>query len=260
MSQTALQTHDDSAGDLALSGAGELALVRPLPGAEPRAALEPSTPGRLDAFAKRAFDVVVAASVLLAFLPVLIFAALLVVLESPGGAFFRAERVGHRGTRLRMLKFRKMYDGAKGISLTAADDHRFTRIGPFLARTKLDELPQLWHVLKGDMSIVGPRPECPSFVASHEGEFAEITSVKPGITGWSQIAFAEESQILDEEDPLSHYTSRLLPQKIALDRRYAEGRTFWLDTRILFWTVAAVLARRQVAVNRATGAMNLRRR
>lgn len=208
----------------------------------------------------RAVDIVVSVMLLVMLLPALLAAALLVRLDSPGPIFYRAERVGFRGQRLRMLKFRKMRDDAAGLALTMADDARFTRIGPFLARLKFDEIPQLWHVVRGEMSLVGPRPEDLSFVALHSDTFRSILSVRPGITGFSQIAFAEESRILDDADPLSHYVDQILPQKVALDVMYASQRTFWLNTRILFWTFAAVLLRREVAVHRDTGRMRLRRR
>ena len=159
-----------------------------------------------------------------------------------------------------MLKFRKMHHNASGAPLTMSEDARFTRIGRLLARTKIDELPQLWHVLRGEMSIIGPRPEDPGFVAERPDDYDQILRVRPGITGLSQIAFAEESEILCKVDPLSHYRSQIFPQKIRLDRMYSATPSLGMDLRILFWTCAAVLLRRQVAVHRETGRMNLRRR
>jgi lipopolysaccharide/colanic/teichoic acid biosynthesis glycosyltransferase len=214
----------------------------------------------IDLCAKRALDIAVAGLLLLLLLPVILLAALLIVLDSPGGPFFRCERAGHRGRGLRMLKFRKMHRDAHGRALTTDDDERFTRVGAWLAKFKVDELPQLWHVLRGEMSLVGPRPEDPSFVQCHGSEYDHILAVRPGITGLSQLAFAEESRILDDDDPLGHYVDRLLPQKVRLDRLYASERTLLLDLRILFWTVAAVILRRPVAVHRGSGRMNLRRR
>ena len=120
-----------------------------------------------------------------------------------------------------MLKFRKMHPGATGAPLTAAQDERFTRVGRLLSKTKLDELPQLWHVLRGEMSLIGPRPEDPTFVALHADEYEDILAVRPGISGLSQLAFADERRILSREDPMSHYVERLLPQKCAIDRLYA---------------------------------------
>jgi lipopolysaccharide/colanic/teichoic acid biosynthesis glycosyltransferase len=228
----------------------------PLP---PLVATPPGT-GRFDAIAKRAFDVAVSLVTLIALLPLLLVVGLLVRLDSPGPAFFKVRRVGRHGRELMMLKFRKMHNDATGIALTTHGDARLTRIGSFLAKSKLDELPQLWHVLMGHMSLVGPRPETVDFVAHHRDEYDEILSVRPGLVGFSQIAFLSEGRILDEEDPLMHYVSAILPQKVTLDLMYARQRSVALDLKILGWSLVAVLMRRQVAVNRQTGRMNLRKR
>lgn len=209
---------------------------------------------------KRAFDITVAAAILLASLPVILVVSLAVRVESPGPVFYRARRVGLGGRPLRMLKFRKMHHNATGAPLTMSEDNRFTRIGRLLAKTKLDELPQLWHVLNGEMSLIGPRPEDPDFVAERFDDYADILRVRPGVTGLSQIAFAEESAILSKDDPMEHYRTRIFPQKIRLDRMYAANLSLRGDLSILFWTCAAVLLRRQVAVHRDTGRMSLRRR
>jgi lipopolysaccharide/colanic/teichoic acid biosynthesis glycosyltransferase len=218
------------------------------------------TTGRFDAAAKRAFDVVASLTMLLALLPLLLLVGLLVRLDSPGPAFFKVRRIGRHGRDLMMLKFRKMHDDATGIALTTHGDSRLTRIGSFLAKSKLDELPQLWHVLKGDMSLVGPRPETVDFVEHHRDEYNEILTVRPGLVGFSQIAFLTEGQILNAHDPLEHYVNAILPQKVTLDLMYARRRSVALDLKILGWSLIAVLLRRQVAVNRQTGRMNLRKR
>jgi lipopolysaccharide/colanic/teichoic acid biosynthesis glycosyltransferase len=215
---------------------------------------------RIDAALIRTVDAFVAALMLLLLLPLILVAAIAVRVDSPGSAFFRANRIGWRGDALRMLKFRKMRNDAAGPALTMDDDDRFTRLGPLLAKLKLDEIPQLWHVLTGEMSLVGPRPESPEFVEFHRPEYETILGVRPGITGLSQIAFAEESRILDDANPVNHYVGQILPQKVALDIMYARKRTLWLNLRILFWTAAAVIMRRQVAVHRESGRMNLRKR
>ncbi len=209
---------------------------------------------------KRAFDIAVSATILLLTLPLILAVAIMVRVESPGPVFYRAGRVGRGGRPLQMLKFRKMHHNATGAPLTMSEDDRFTRVGRLLAKTKLDELPQLWHVLNGEMSLIGPRPEDPTFVAERFDDYADILAVRPGVTGLSQIAFAEESAILDRIDPLEHYRTRIFPQKIRLDRMYAERPSLRMDVAILFWTCAAVLLRRQVAVHRESGRMNLRRR
>src|SRR3954447_15150575 len=212
------------------------------------------------AVVKRAVDITVSAVLLLLALPIILIVALAIKLDSPGPVFYAARRIGHRGRPLRMYKFRKMHHQASGPKLTTDGDHRFTRVGQWLAKSKLDELPQLWNVLRGDMSLIGPRPEDPAFVALHAADFVEILRVRPGITGLSQVAFAEESRILDGDDPTGHYLDRILPQKMGMDRLYVMRYHLRLDLSILVWTLIAVLLRRQVAVHRGTGHMNLRRR
>lgn len=214
--------------------------------------------GRLDAGLKRVLDLSVAATLLLVLTPLIVVLAVAIKLESRGPVFYRCRRVGRYGADLEMLKFRKMHDGATGSALAATDDERFTRLGWFLARTKLDEVPQLWNVLRGHMSLVGPRPEDPSFIALHRDEYEQILSVKPGITGYCQLAFARESEILDDTDRERHYVERILPQKVGLDCLYATGRSFALDLRILWWTAMAVVLSREVAVNRETGRLGRR--
>jgi lipopolysaccharide/colanic/teichoic acid biosynthesis glycosyltransferase len=207
---------------------------------------------------KRGLDLAIAVPVLVVLMPLIVVVAVAIAVESRGPVFYRCLRVGRDGSELWMLKFRKMRDGARGPALAAAQDERFTRLGPFLARTKLDEVPQLWNVVKGEMSLVGPRPEDPSFVEAHRDDYREILSVAPGITGLSQLAFARESEILDPEDRVGHYVNGILPQKIGIDRMYAARRSLRMDLWILWWTAAAVLLRREVAVHRETGRLNLR--
>ena len=215
---------------------------------------------RLDSGLKRAIDVGVSLTLLVLLLPVWVLFCVAIKLESPGPVFYRARRVGWRGRTLRVLKFRKMHDGATGTALTGTADPRFTRLGRFLARTKLDEVPQLLNVLRGEMSLVGPRPEDPSFVALHDDAYEEINAVRPGITGLGQLAFARESEILDPGDAVGHYVGKILPQKVGLDLLYSRTRTLRGDFRILLWTVMPVILRVDVAVNRETGALTVRRR
>lgn len=219
---------------------------------------EPLEPAR--SLRKRLFDIVVAASLAIVLSPAFALIALLIRLDSSGPVFYRCRRVGYGGRTFEMLKFRKMHRLAAGAQLTLHADERFTRTGKWLARFKADELPQLLNVLRGEMSIVGPRPESPSFTRQFPQEFDQITRVRPGIVGFSQLAFAEESQILDPNEPLVHYVSQILPQKMRLDRLYAEEWRFHVDLRVLFWSAAAVLLRRPVAVHRETGKMRLRHR
>ena len=259
---------------MSLSTAGEAApapeseqvaaLTRPdlavLPPAGLAEAARSSTRELLNGAAIRAFDFVVAFLLLAILLPLMVLVAIAVRVESAGPAFFRCDRVGHRGHRLRMLKIRKMCHHALGPALTTEEDVRFTRIGGLLTRLKIDEIPQLLHVVRGSMSLVGPRPEAPEFVDLHADDYDEILAVPPGITGLSQLAFCDERRILDPERPVDDYVSRILPQKVALDKMYANRRSLSFNLRILYWTAAAVVCRRPIAVHRNTGKMNIRRR
>jgi lipopolysaccharide/colanic/teichoic acid biosynthesis glycosyltransferase len=209
---------------------------------------------------KRAIDVVAACVLLLIAVPVFALCALAIKLETRGPVFYRARRVGRHGRELWMFKFRKMHRDASGPALTAPDDERFTRVGRFLAAWKLDELPQLLNVLKGDMSLVGPRPEDPLFVTLHHTEYERILAVRPGITGLSQIAFAKEGRVLTAENRVDDYVERILPQKMRIDMVYAGRGSVLTDLKILRWTVSAVFLQRDVAVNRATGALTRRTR
>jgi lipopolysaccharide/colanic/teichoic acid biosynthesis glycosyltransferase len=209
---------------------------------------------------KRLLDLVAAVTALIVLSPVIVAIAIAIKLESPGPVLYRSRRVGFGGRELWMLKFRKMRGNAAGPALTAMDDERFTRLGRFLTTTRLDELPQLWNVLTGSMSLVGPRPEDPSFVTIRKADYVRILHVTPGITGLTQLAFARESEILDEDDPVGDYIRRLLPEKTRIDQLYVSRRSLLMDLRILAWSATAVLFRTEVAVNRSTGALSVRRR
>jgi lipopolysaccharide/colanic/teichoic acid biosynthesis glycosyltransferase len=212
----------------------------------------------IDRGLKRTIDIAVSAILLVLASPLIAVLALAIKFDSPGPAFYRCRRSGLRGRALHMLKFRKMHDGASGPALSSPDDVRFTRLGSFLARTKLDELPQLWNVLKGEMSLVGPRPEDPAFVELRSDAYSTILEVRPGITGLSQLAFAWESEVLDADDRMGHYVGRIFPQKILMDSLYAKRRTFGMDMKILWWTLRAVVGGSEVAVHRRTGRLTPR--
>jgi lipopolysaccharide/colanic/teichoic acid biosynthesis glycosyltransferase len=209
---------------------------------------------------KRTLDIGLAATLLVLLTPVIVVVAIAIKLDSRGPVLYRSRRTGRRGVEFAMLKFRKMYDGAAGPLLTASDDARLTRVGRILASKKLDEIPQLLNVLKGEMSLVGPRPEDPSFVERRRVEFERILSVRPGITGLSQLAFAREPEILDADDREADYERRILPQKLELDKLYTEGGSFSKDLEILAWTVASIVFGRPVAVHRSNGRLTRRRR
>jgi lipopolysaccharide/colanic/teichoic acid biosynthesis glycosyltransferase len=209
---------------------------------------------------KRAFDVALALFLLALLAPLMAFLALAIKVESAGPVLYRSRRVGAGGREFEMLKFRKMHRDAAGPPLTSRYDERFTRVGALLARTKLDELPQLWNVIRGDMSLVGPRPEDPCFVALYPDEYWAVHRVRPGITGLSQLAFAKENHILERPDLAGRYADRLLPAKIGIDTVYVARRSLLVDTQILAWTVAAIVFGVDVAVDRQSGRLSIRRR
>jgi NDP-mannose synthase len=221
------------------------------------AGARPHAPARA---AKRALDISVSALLLLLLAPVLVVVAIAIRIDSPGPVLYRCTRIGRRGREFAMLKFRKMVDGATGPPLRAANDDRYTRLGHMLAGSRLDEVPQLINVLKGDMSLVGPRPEAAVFVRAKRAEFAAVLEARPGITGLSQLAFASEDEVLDPADREGDYVRRVLPAKLALDRLYVEHRTLLWDLRIILWTALAVGLRLDVAVHRDSGALGRRRR
>lgn len=210
--------------------------------------------------ANRFFSGAIAATCLLVLSPLIALLALTVKLDSPGPVFYRCRRIGRGGREFHMLKFRKMHATAAGAALTAAGDERFTRLGRFLARKKLDEIPQLLNVIAGHMNLVGPRPEDPSFVALRRADYEQILEVRPGITGLTQLAFANESEILDSDDPIGDYVRRLLPQKVQIDRLYVARRSVAMDIRILAWTAITFFLKRNVAIHRSSGRITLRRR
>jgi lipopolysaccharide/colanic/teichoic acid biosynthesis glycosyltransferase len=210
---------------------------------------------------KRIVDLVVALPLLVLLAPVMAAVALAIKIDDRRGPiFYRSCRVGLGGRTFSMLKFRKMYDGAHGPALTSAHDDRLTRLGAFLGRTKLDELPQVWNVICGNMSVVGPRPEDPQFVAVHPDRYAKVLEVRPGITGLSQLAFARESRLLNGADRVEYYLERLLPQKIAIDQLYVTRRSLGMDLRILAWTALTVLFGIEASVDRCSARLSVRRR
>lgn len=245
--------------DARLDAAGAtIATLRPSELDDPVLVAAPTGKAMLSEAAKRSFDIVMACIILVLVAPLMALVALCVALESRGPVIYRAKRVGRWGEPLDVLKFRKMRAGVQGGPLTTADDERFTRIGRLLGRTKLDELPQLFSVIRGHMSLIGPRPEDPRFVNQYADSFETILSVRPGITGLSQLAFRAESRILDANDPICDYQARILPQKLELDRLYI---TWWnplFDARILLWTLVTALLGLPIAVNRSSGRMSVR--
>lgn len=194
---------------------------------------------------KRVLDVIASALGLIFTSPVLAVAAIAVKRDSPGPVIFRQQRVGLGGHPFDIWKFRTMRQDAPGAAVTVGDDPRITRSGRFLRSTKLDELPQLVNVLRGDMSLVGPRPEVPYYVdmwpAAAKGQ---ILSVRPGITDPASIEFRRESEELAlADDPEAYYVDVVLPRKVALYCDYVDQRSLTGDLVILARTAFSVLGR-----------------
>jgi lipopolysaccharide/colanic/teichoic acid biosynthesis glycosyltransferase len=197
------------------------------------------TPHPLDEGARRALDVVVSLAGLFVLSPLLALIALLVKATSAGPVLFVQERVGRGLVPFRLFKFRTMVADApaRGPAITVGSDARVTRVGGFLRRTKLDELPQLVNVLRGDMSLVGPRPEVPKYVALYGEAERRIFTVRPGITDPSSLLYRDESAVLATyPDPERAYREVVLPHKIAVSLAYADSRTVLSDVGLLVRT------------------------
>jgi lipopolysaccharide/colanic/teichoic acid biosynthesis glycosyltransferase len=196
---------------------------------------------------KRMFDLFGASLALLLASPLMLVAALAIKLDSPGPVFFRQQRVGRGGQLFRVHKFRTMVADApaRGPALTVGDDARITRVGRWLRHSKLDELPQLLDVLAGDMSLVGPRPEVPRYVALYPADLRDkVLSLKPGITDPVSLDFADESALLARAaDPEREYVDVILPRKLRASVAYAEHATLATDSSVLLRTLG-LLARR----------------
>jgi lipopolysaccharide/colanic/teichoic acid biosynthesis glycosyltransferase len=192
---------------------------------------------------KRGFDLVTSVMALLVTWPVFVAVAVAVRLDSPGPAFYRQERVGLGGEIFRIHKFRTMRGGHNAAMVSATGDSRVTRVGRFLRKSKLDELPQLLDVLAGHMSIVGPRPEVPQYVDMWPAGAREvILSVRPGITDPASIALRNEAdELAAAEDPEQHYIESLLPRKTAMYVEYVNNQSFLGDLAVIARTFFAVI-------------------
>ncbi len=188
---------------------------------------------------KRIFDILVSGLALMVLSPLLLLIVLVVASTSPGGAFFRQVRVGRNGRAFRLLKFRSMRPDSesRGQITVGGRDPRITSVGFFLRKSKLDELPQLLNVFVGDMSIVGPRPEVPKYVALYTREQQEVLRVRPGITSAASIAYIDENELLGRSaDPERTYMEEVMPAKLKLDIDYVAHHTFLMDLVIIYRT------------------------
>lgn len=195
---------------------------------------------------KRALDLALAGLGLIVLSPILLAAAAMVALDSRGPVLFRQTRVGRDFRPFRIIKFRTMaVDAARGGSLSVGADPRVTRAGRHLRRLKLDELPQLFNVVAGDMSLVGPRPEVPEYVERFRADYADILTVRPGMTDLASLKYRDESALLAAApDPAAEYVQVILPDKIRLGREYVRRSSVLFDLSLILRTLGAVLGGR----------------
>lgn len=192
---------------------------------------------------KRSFDIFSSGLGLLLILPLLLVISIAIALSSKGGVFYRQRRVGLNGRPFDILKFRTMYvDSDRSGLLTVGDrDPRVTPIGYYLRKSKLDELPQLLNVLKGEMSVVGPRPEVPKYVALYSMEDRIVLSTRPGITDYASIYYRNENEILKiAENPEEKYIVDIMPVKLKLNKKYIDEKSLLVDLKIIFLTLFSI--------------------
>lgn len=189
-------------------------------------------------------DIVLSCLGLLLLSPLFVVVAVWIVIDNPGPVFYRQMRVGKDGKDFGLLKFRSMRIGADKESLITIGEHdsRITRAGYYIRKYKLDELPQLWNVLTGDMSLVGPRPEVRRYVDMYTDEQRQVLTVRPGITDYASIEYIDENRMLAQaEDPDRTYIEEILPAKIALNMRYIKHQTLGEYMKIIFLTLAKII-------------------
>ncbi len=203
---------------------------------------------------KRVFDIALAIPASMIAAPIVAVSALLVRLDSRGPVFYRGWRTGLGGRPFRIYKLRTMEADADtaGPEITRANDQRVTRIGRMLRRTKIDELPQLFNVLAGHMSLVGPRPEHPNYVRLYTPEQRRVLEVKPGMTSLASILYADEQDLLVGENAEKTYVDVVMPEKLDIDRRYVEGQSLRTDFVILLRTARLMLTRSLLPRRRPT--------
>lgn len=192
---------------------------------------------------KRTVDVITAIIGLVILSPLLVMIGIAIRITSPGPVLYRAIRVGQYGNLFQLYKFRSMYVGADriGPGITHGNDNRITPIGKFLRESKLDELPQLFNVLIGDISLVGPRPEDPHYVTLYTEEQRQVLTVRPGITSLASIMYRAESELLQGDNWEEIYIQSIMPNKLTLDLEYVINHNLWLDISILLATMRVVV-------------------
>ncbi len=209
-----------------------------------------ATRDRLDGFygkyGKRIFDLVLAIPSIVILSPIFLLCAILIKIETPGPVFFTQERMGRGWKPFRLYKFRTMVKDASriGPSVTSSNDPRITRVGRILRKLKIDEMPQIINVIKGDMSVIGPRPEVRKYVEAFRNDYEDVLRIKPGMTDYALIAFRNEEEILSKfEDMEEGYLKEVLPKKIELYRKYMEDMSLLTDIKIFFKTILEILRR-----------------
>jgi len=197
---------------------------------------------------KRLFDIISSLVGLIFISPIFPVVPILIKLDSKGPVFFKQWRIGKDGKQFKIYKFRTMVQEADevGSLITAGNDQRITKIGKLLRRYEIDELPTLMNVLKGDMSIVGPRPEVPKYLHHYGRKYREILSVRPGITDLGTLSFRDEARYLNAQNYEDIYEKKLLPQKLDLYLEYVHHKSFMFDLRIILRTVALILKQRKI--------------
>ena len=193
-------------------------------------------------YGKRALDILAAAAGLIILWPVFGLVACCIKLTSRGPVLYRQVRIGKDGRPFQILKFRsmRMQPSTEDLKITVAGDSRVTPVGKFIRRYKVDELPQLWNVIRGHMSLVGPRPEVPLYIEEYTPEQRTVLSVRPGITDPASLAYRHEEGILaGQDDPEQFYRKKILPDKLALNRAYLEEITLQNDIRIIVKTISS---------------------
>jgi lipopolysaccharide/colanic/teichoic acid biosynthesis glycosyltransferase len=193
---------------------------------------------------KRLFDILFSLFILLFSLPLGIVLSVLIVLESKGGVFYKQERIGKNGVPFYLLKFRSMRTDADklGKLTVGMRDPRITKIGYFIRKFKLDEFPQFFNVLKGEMSIVGPRPDVQEYVDLYSEEERKVLNVRPGITDYASLEYFEESDLLAKSsNPEKTYIEEIMPAKLKLNQKYIANPTLWVDLKIIFLTAKRIL-------------------
>lgn len=197
-------------------------------------------------YAKRIFDFIIALLGIIFLLPLFLIVSILIAMDSKGNVFYKQIRVGRNRVDFELIKFRTMYtDSDKAGLLTVGDhDKRITRVGCWLRKYKIDELPQLLNVLKGDMSFVGPRPEVKKYVELYDEQQQTILSLKPGITDWASIEFSNENALLaTSDDPENFYIKEIIPSKIIQNLKYIHKHGIWVDLTIIFLTLKKIMLR-----------------